>query len=95
MRSPCCPASRDPATSLSFPTQTRRRDACSSRRWRSASAAPDREILAGEYEKAPPGQERLLLGHESIGRVLEAPDRVGMKPGDLVVSVVRRPDPVP
>ncbi len=53
----------------------------------------DREILAGEYEKAPPGEERLVLGHESIGRVLEAPDRVSMEPGDLVVGVVRRPDP--
>jgi threonine dehydrogenase-like Zn-dependent dehydrogenase len=55
----------------------------------------DREILAGEDGKAPPGQERLLLGHESIGRVLGRSDRVGMKPGDLAVSVVRRPDPVP
>jgi hypothetical protein len=36
-----------------------------------------------------------VLGPESIGRVLERPDGVGMEPGDLVVSVVRRPDPVP
>ncbi len=36
-----------------------------------------------------------MFGHESIGRVLGRPDRVGMKPGDLVVGVVRRPDPVP
>ncbi len=55
----------------------------------------DRGILAGEYGEAPPGEERLVLGHESIGCVLEAPDGVGMEPGDLVVGVVRRPDPVP
>jgi threonine dehydrogenase-like Zn-dependent dehydrogenase len=55
----------------------------------------DREIVAGEYGQAPPGAERLVLGHESIGRVLEAPDGVGVQPGDLVVGIVRRPDPVP
>ena len=27
----------------------------------------------GEYGWAPPGEERLVLGHESLGRVLEAP----------------------
>jgi D-arabinose 1-dehydrogenase-like Zn-dependent alcohol dehydrogenase len=36
-----------------------------------------------------------VLGHESIGRFREAPGGVGMEPGDLVVGVVRRPDPVP
>jgi threonine dehydrogenase-like Zn-dependent dehydrogenase len=43
----------------------------------------DREILAGEYGEAPPGGERLVLGHESIGCVLKAPGGVGMEPGDL------------
>ena len=33
----------------------------------------DIEILSGEYGWAPPGRERLVLGHESMGRVLEAP----------------------
>jgi hypothetical protein len=55
----------------------------------------NRELLVGEYEKAPAGEERLVLGTDSIGRVLERPDGVGMVPGDLVVGVVRRPDPVP
>ena len=55
----------------------------------------DREIVAGEYGEAPPGEERLVLGHESIGRVLEAPPGQDLSPGDLVVGVVRRPDPVP
>jgi glucose 1-dehydrogenase len=55
----------------------------------------DREIAAGDYGWAPPGQERLVLGHESLGRVREAPEGRGFAPGDLVVGVVRRPDPVP
>ncbi len=55
----------------------------------------DEEIIAGEYGWAPPGEERLALGHESLGEVLEAPARSGFSPGDLVVGIVRRPDPVP
>ncbi|WP_129783178.1 glucose 1-dehydrogenase [Promicromonospora panici] len=55
----------------------------------------DREIAAGEYGWAPPGRERLVLGHESLGRVRSAPDGSGFAPGDLVVGVVRRPDPEP
>lgn len=55
----------------------------------------DREIVAGKYGSAPPGTERLVLGHESLGRVLEAPEGCGLERGALVVGVVRRPDPVP
>ena len=55
----------------------------------------DIEIVNGEYGWAPPGEERLVLGHESLGRVREAPDGTGFEAGDLVVGVVRRPDPVP
>lgn len=55
----------------------------------------DREILGGEYGEAPPGRERLVLGHESLGRVLEAPAGAPLRVGDLVVGIVRRPDPVP
>jgi threonine dehydrogenase-like Zn-dependent dehydrogenase len=55
----------------------------------------DIEILSGAYGWAPPGQERLVLGHESLGRVLEAPDGAPVAQGDLVVGIVRRPDPVP
>lgn len=55
----------------------------------------DIEIVSGEYGWAPPGQERLVLGHESLGRVLEAPEGSGLEPGDLVVGIVRRPDPEP
>ena len=36
-----------------------------------------------------------MLGHESLGRVLSAPSGSGFAEGDLVVGIVRRPDPVP
>ena len=55
----------------------------------------DAEIVRGDYGEAPPGAERLVLGHESLGRVAEAPAGSGFASGDLVVGIVRRPDPVP
>jgi threonine dehydrogenase-like Zn-dependent dehydrogenase len=55
----------------------------------------DLEIAAGEYGEAPPGEDVLILGHESLGRVAEAPADSGFAVGDLVVGIVRRPDPVP
>jgi threonine dehydrogenase-like Zn-dependent dehydrogenase len=57
--------------------------------------ATDREILSGAYGSAPPGALRLVLGHESLGEVEAAPKDCGVAPGDLVVGIVRRPDPVP
>ena len=55
----------------------------------------DLEIVAGNYGWPPPGRERLVLGHESLGRVIEAPSGGDLKPGDLVAGIVRLPDPVP
>jgi threonine dehydrogenase-like Zn-dependent dehydrogenase len=55
----------------------------------------DLEIINGNYGWAPPGETRLAIGHESLGRVKEAPADCGLVPGDLVVGIVRRPDPVP
>ncbi|HET8615883.1 MAG TPA: glucose 1-dehydrogenase [Actinomycetales bacterium] len=55
----------------------------------------DKEIAAGEYGWAPEGSERLVIGHESLGRVRAAPAGSDFAKGDLVVGVVRRPDPVP
>jgi threonine dehydrogenase-like Zn-dependent dehydrogenase len=55
----------------------------------------DREIAAGSYGWAPPGRDRLILGHESLGRVRQAPSASDFTAGDLVVGVVRRPDPRP
>jgi glucose 1-dehydrogenase len=53
----------------------------------------DREILDGAHGEPPPGQERLVLGHELLGRVKEAGG--GLEAGQLVAGIVRRPDPVP
>jgi len=55
----------------------------------------DRELIDGVYGEAPPGRERLVLGHESLGRVLVAPPASHLVPGDFVVGIVRHPDPVP
>ena len=55
----------------------------------------DVEIVEGKYGWAPPGKARLVLGHESLGRVLDPGPSGGLKKGDLVVGIVRRPDPVP
>jgi threonine dehydrogenase-like Zn-dependent dehydrogenase len=55
----------------------------------------DRDIVSGHFGSAPHGEARLVLGHESLGRVISAPEGCGLAPGDLVVGIVRRPDPVP
>lgn len=55
----------------------------------------DREIIAGDYGEAPPGAEWLILGHESLGRVREAPADSGYRKGNLIVGIVRERDPVP
>ncbi|TYB51597.1 alcohol dehydrogenase catalytic domain-containing protein [Nonomuraea sp. PA05] len=55
----------------------------------------DRELDEAEYGWPPPGKDRMVIGHESLGRVLESPDGSAFSPGDLVVGVVRRPDPEP
>lgn len=51
----------------------------------------DRELAAGEYGWAPEGADRLIIGHESLGRVLSAPSGSGFSVGDHVAGVVRRP----
>jgi threonine dehydrogenase-like Zn-dependent dehydrogenase len=55
----------------------------------------DREIVAGIHGEPPDGSDALVLGHESLGRVAEAPAQSGFGRGDLVVGIVRRPDPEP
>ena len=54
----------------------------------------DREIVSAHYGEAPPGEDCLILGHESLGIVEEAPDGP-FRRGDHVVGIVRRPDPGP
>jgi threonine dehydrogenase-like Zn-dependent dehydrogenase len=54
----------------------------------------DAEIADGDYGWPPPGEQRLILGHESLGRVVD-PGPTGLAVGDHVVGIVRRPDPAP
>jgi threonine dehydrogenase-like Zn-dependent dehydrogenase len=55
----------------------------------------DVEIVKGKYGWAPRGRTRLVLGHESLGRVIDPGPSGVLQAGDLVVGIVRRPDPVP
>jgi glucose 1-dehydrogenase len=53
----------------------------------------DLEIIQGAYGEAPLGSDYLILGHECLATVEEAPvSSRGLKKGDLVVPTVRRPD---
>jgi glucose 1-dehydrogenase len=54
----------------------------------------DREICAFEYGTPPQGSDYFVLGHESLGEVVEVGPAVEhVKPGDLVIATVRRPCP--
>ena len=52
----------------------------------------DREICSFDYGTPPDGSDHLVLGHESLGEVIEVGAAVSrVKVGDLVVPMVRRP----
>jgi len=54
----------------------------------------DKEICAFEYGTPPEGSDYLVIGHESLGEVVEVGPAVSrVKVGDLVVLTVRRPCP--
>lgn len=54
----------------------------------------DREISAFQYGTPPKGSDYLVIGHESLGEVIETGASVTrVKLGDLVVPMVRRPCP--
>lgn len=55
----------------------------------------DFELISAEYGWAPPGKSQLIIGHESLGTVAEAPENSGFTKGDLIVGIVRHSDPVP
>ena len=55
----------------------------------------DFELISAEYGFPAPGEKFLILGHESLGRVEETPAGSAFKAGDLIVGIVRHPDPVP
>jgi len=43
----------------------------------------DVEIAEGKYGWAPPGKTRLVLGHESLGRILDPGSTSGLKRATL------------
>jgi len=51
------------------------------------------EIVSGLYGWAPPGRDRLVLGHESLGRVVDAPAGAPVAAGDLVWASSGSPTP--
>jgi len=52
----------------------------------------DREIARFDYGNPPADAPWLVIGHESLGRVVRVgPAAARLKPGDLVVTMVRRP----
>lgn len=54
----------------------------------------DKEICTFEYGTPPDGSDHLVIGHESLGEVVEVGAQVTrVKVGDLVVPMVRRPCP--
>jgi threonine dehydrogenase-like Zn-dependent dehydrogenase len=53
----------------------------------------DHEIVAGEYGRPPPDRKQLVIGHECVARI--ADPHSDFERGELVVPIVRRPDPVP
>src|SRR3984885_12453392 len=55
----------------------------------------DLEFISGEYGSAPPGQDCLIIGPESLGRGAGGAPETGFGPGALVGGIVRRRDPVP
>jgi glucose 1-dehydrogenase len=56
----------------------------------------DKEICAFEYGTPPAGSDYLVIGHESLGEVIEVGPAVSrVNVGDLVVTTVRRPCPHP
>jgi threonine dehydrogenase-like Zn-dependent dehydrogenase len=94
-RSPCRPKLQGLHGSRTYRILRCRTGAFWFAQWRLGVCGTDREIIAGEYGWARPGRSRLVLGHESLGRVEEAPPDIDIGPGDWVVGIVRRPDPVP
>jgi threonine dehydrogenase-like Zn-dependent dehydrogenase len=61
---------------------------------RAGLCGTDADLAAGEYGRAPEGDDYLVLGHESLGRVHElgpvVPASDGITPGQLVVVTIRR-----
>ena len=56
----------------------------------------DKEICSFEYGTPPPGDDHLVIGHESLAEIVQVGSAVErLREGDLVVPSVRRPCPHP
>ena len=56
----------------------------------------DKEICSFEYGTPPPGDDHLVIGHESVAEIVSVGSAVErLRAGDLVVPSVRRPCPHP
>jgi threonine dehydrogenase-like Zn-dependent dehydrogenase len=56
----------------------------------------DKEIVSFQFGMAPEGSPYLVIGHESLGEVIDIGAQVTrVKPGDLAIPTVRRPCSVP
>jgi threonine dehydrogenase-like Zn-dependent dehydrogenase len=55
----------------------------------------DHEIIEGDIGYPPAGRDRMVLGHEAVGRVLQSAEDSDLAAGDLIAPIVRRPDPIP
>lgn len=50
----------------------------------------DEELLReGAHVELPPGRDHMVMGHECLAEVVEAPQGCGLAPGDRVVPLVR------
>jgi threonine dehydrogenase-like Zn-dependent dehydrogenase len=88
------PGRANSARPLDVPSQERGKDEYLVRMLEVGIDGTDREIDAGEYGEAPPGEGTLVIGHESLGEVVEeCPGERCFREGDLVVATVRRPCP--
>jgi threonine dehydrogenase-like Zn-dependent dehydrogenase len=58
---------------------------------RAGLCGTDADLARGEYGVAPPGEDVLVLGHESLGRVTEVGPAADVPLGQLVVVTIRRP----
>ena len=55
----------------------------------------DVEIIGGKYGWAPPGRTRLVLGHESLGRVLDPGPTAGLQKATWWSASCAVPTPCP
>lgn len=87
------PRAQNSARLIDAPTPTLHEHGVLVRVIRCGICGTDAEINQGLFGEAPRGSEYLILGHENLGRVEQVGASVrAVKPGDLVVATVRRPD---